>query len=95
MKISGHVGELSCCTWHPNDPKTFMTSSADSTIRCEIRVTATILRLDRTSRIWDVENKRKQKMVIVIKSKERGARTKVTACAYSTDGNLIGGGMCE
>jgi len=44
-------------------------------------------------RIWDVENKRKQKMVIVVKSKERGARTKVTACGYSTDGNLIGGGM--
>lgn len=40
-------------------------------------------------RIWDVENKRKQKTVIVIKSKERGARTKVNSCAYSTDGNLI------
>ena len=43
-------------------------------------------------RIWDVENKRKQKGVIVVKSKERGARTKVTACNYSSDGNLIGGG---
>lgn len=43
-------------------------------------------------RIWDVENKRKQKGVIVVKSKERGARTKVTACNYSPDGNLIGGG---
>ena len=43
-------------------------------------------------RIWDVENKRKQKTVIVVKSKERGARTKVTACAYSPDGSLIGGG---
>ena len=43
-------------------------------------------------RIWDVENKRKQKGVIVVKSKERGARTKVTACNYSTDGSLIGGG---
>jgi hypothetical protein len=39
-----------------------------------------------------VENKRKQKGVIVVKSKERGARTKVTACNYSPDGNLIGGG---
>lgn len=44
------------------------------------------------NRIWDVENKRKQKTVIVVKSKERGARTKVTACNYSPDGNLIGGG---
>lgn len=42
--------------------------------------------------IWDVENKRKQKTVIVVKSKERGARTKVNACAYSPDGGLIGGG---
>lgn len=39
-----------------------------------------------------MENKRKQKTVIVVKSKERGARTKVTACAYSPDGNLISGG---
>ncbi|GBE78149.1 Uncharacterized WD repeat-containing protein [Sparassis crispa] len=46
---------------------------------------------DSTIRIWDVENKRKQKTVIVVKSKERGARTKVTACGYSHDGSLIGG----
>ncbi len=39
-----------------------------------------------------MENKRKQKTVIVVKSKERGARTKVNACAYSPDGSLIGGG---
>jgi hypothetical protein len=42
--------------------------------------------------IWDVENKRKQKTVIVVKSKERGTRTKVTACAYSGDGKVIAGG---
>ncbi|KAJ7107663.1 transcription factor [Mycena crocata] len=71
---SGHVGELSSCMWHPKDPKLFITSSADSTIR-----------------IWDIENKRKQKSVIVVKSKERGARTKVTACAYSPDASMIGG----
>ena len=33
--------------------------------------------------------------MIVVKSKERGARTKVNACAYSHDGGLIGGGMCS
>ncbi|TDL28564.1 WD40 repeat-like protein [Rickenella mellea] len=44
---------------------------------------------DSTVRIWDVENKRKQKTVIVVKSKERGTRTKVTACAYSPDGSYI------
>ncbi|KAJ6519584.1 hypothetical protein C8R45DRAFT_1057985 [Mycena sanguinolenta] len=71
--VRGHVGELSSCMWHPKDAKTFITSSADSTIR-----------------IWDIENKRKQKSVIVVKSKERGARTKVTACAYSPDGSMIG-----
>ena len=44
-------------------------------------------------RIWDVEHKRKQKTVIAVKSKDRGARTKVTACGYSGDGTLIGGGL--
>ncbi|KAI0034903.1 transcription factor [Vararia minispora EC-137] len=44
---------------------------------------------DSTVRIWDVENKRKQKTVIVVKSRERGARTKVTTCSYSPDGKLI------
>ncbi|KAF8203283.1 transcription factor [Pholiota molesta] len=75
---SGHVGELTSCAWHPKDPKLFITSSADSTIR-----------------IWDVDNKRKQKTVIVVRSKERGARTKVTACNYSPDGNLIGGACLD
>jgi len=42
--------------------------------------------------IWNVENKRKQKTVVVVKSKERGARTKVTACGYSPDGRYIAGG---
>ncbi|WVW86626.1 hypothetical protein I302_108679 [Kwoniella bestiolae CBS 10118] len=46
---------------------------------------------DSTLRIWDVENKRKQKQVIVVRSKERGARTKVTACAWSPDGKMIAG----
>ncbi|KAI0082227.1 transcription factor [Panus rudis PR-1116 ss-1] len=51
--------------------------------------------VDSTIRIWDVENKRKQKTVIVVKSKERGARTKVTSCAYSPDGGLIGGACLD
>ncbi|KAJ8084249.1 hypothetical protein PM082_003017 [Marasmius tenuissimus] len=71
---SGHVGELTSCSWHPKDPRLFITSSADSTVR-----------------IWDVEDKRKQKSVIVVKSKERGARTKVMSCAYSPDGGLVAG----
>ncbi|KAL7424891.1 hypothetical protein Q5752_000577 [Cryptotrichosporon argae] len=47
---------------------------------------------DSTLRIWNVKDKSKQKQVIVVKSKERGARTNVTACAYSPDGTLIAGG---
>lgn len=45
--------------------------------------------------VWDTEDRRKQKTVIVVKSKERGARTKVSACAYSPDGNVIAGGKGE
>ncbi|OCF37033.1 transcription factor [Kwoniella heveanensis BCC8398] len=50
---------------------------------------------DSTLRLWDVENKRKQKQVIVVKSKERGARTKVTACAWSPDGKMIAGACLD
>ncbi|TYJ56312.1 hypothetical protein B9479_003003 [Cryptococcus floricola] len=46
---------------------------------------------DSTLRIWDTSVLRKQKQVIVVKSKERGARTKVTACAWSPDGKWIAG----
>ncbi|KAG8989624.1 hypothetical protein FRB90_002156 [Tulasnella sp. 427] len=50
---------------------------------------------DSTIRIWDAENKRKQKTVIVVKSKERGARTKVTTCAFSHDGKFIAGACLD
>ncbi|KAG9128302.1 hypothetical protein FRC07_001237 [Ceratobasidium sp. 392] len=50
---------------------------------------------DSTIRIWDVENKRKQKTVIVVKSKERGTRTKVMSCAYSRDGKMIAGACLD
>ncbi|KAF8624880.1 hypothetical protein AX15_005749 [Amanita polypyramis BW_CC] len=75
---NGHVSEVTSCAWHPKDPKLFITSSADSTIR-----------------IWDKGNKRKQKTVIVVKSKDRGARTKIVACTYSPDGNIIGGSCLD
>lgn len=51
--------------------------------------------VDSTIRIWDLENKRKQKTVIVVKSKERGTRTKVTTCGYSPDATLIGGACLD
>ena len=91
--VSGHVGELSSCAWHPRNSQTFITSSADSTIRYILTLLEFSRFTDRRmDRIWDLEDKRKQKSVIVIKSKERGARTRVNACAYSQDGNMIGGG---
>ncbi|CAG8488482.1 2266_t:CDS:10 [Acaulospora morrowiae] len=71
---SGHVASLKCGGWHSNDKRTFITGSADSTIR-----------------IWDVENKRKQKYVLVHKSKERGGRSAVTAACYSPDSKFIAG----
>lgn len=75
---SGHVAEITQCAWHPKDSETFITASADSTIR-----------------LWNAEDRRKQTTVIVVKSKERGARTKVTSCAYSNDSKLIAGACLD
>ncbi|CAG8766452.1 1414_t:CDS:10, partial [Gigaspora rosea] len=50
---------------------------------------------DSTIRIWDVENKRKQKHVLVHKSKERGGRSAITAACYSLDSKFLAGGMIE
>jgi WD40 repeat protein len=91
---SGHVAEVTSCSWHPKDSQTFITSSADSTIRYASSVlNIRDMLLKRHDRIWDVEDRRKQKTVIVVKSKERGARTKVMSCSYSPEGNMIGGGV--
>ncbi|SCZ89214.1 BZ3500_MvSof-1268-A1-R1_Chr1-1g01034 [Microbotryum saponariae] len=49
---------------------------------------------DSTLRIWDVANRRKSTNVIVVKSKERGGRSKVTSCAWSQDGKTIAA-SCE
>ncbi|KAI9631741.1 putative transcription factor [Dioszegia hungarica] len=50
---------------------------------------------DSTLRIWDVNDRSKQKQVIVVKSKERGARTMVSTCAWSHDGKLIAGACTD
>ncbi|KAH9075819.1 hypothetical protein EDB83DRAFT_2515499 [Lactarius deliciosus] len=93
---SGHVSELSSCAWHPKDAQTFITGSSDSTIRYWVSSMRFFLSLFiYMDRIWNVENKRKQKTVIVVKSKERGARTKVTACGYSPDGRYIAGACLD
>ncbi|KAI9496622.1 WD40-repeat-containing domain protein [Zychaea mexicana] len=46
---------------------------------------------DGSLRLWDVEQKRKQKSVIVYKSRERGGRSPATAITYSPDAKLIAG----
>ncbi|ORY93643.1 WD40-repeat-containing domain protein [Syncephalastrum racemosum] len=46
---------------------------------------------DGTLRIWDVERKRKQKVVIAYKSRERGGRSPATAIAYSPDATKLAG----
>ncbi|GAA5901838.1 hypothetical protein JCM8208_003601 [Rhodotorula glutinis] len=49
---------------------------------------------DSTLRIWCRDNRRKSKHVVVVKSKDRGGKTKVTACAWSADGRWIAA-ACE
>lgn len=44
---------------------------------------------DSTIRLWDSEIVTKQKQVIVVRSKERGTRTKITAANYSSDGRTL------
>lgn len=75
-QTNGHVAEISSCSWL--DEATFVTASADSTIR-----------------LWDPEFKQKQKTVINVRSKDRGARTKVTAHALSNDGGKMLAAACE
>lgn len=47
---------------------------------------------DSTVRIWDVEETQKQKNVVVVKSKDRGTRTKVTCGTFSNDGKMLAAG---
>ncbi|GAA5868551.1 hypothetical protein JCM1840_005486 [Sporobolomyces johnsonii] len=49
---------------------------------------------DSTLRIWERDTRRKSKSVVVVKSKERGGKTKVTACGWSPDGKTIAA-ACE
>ncbi|KAI9501324.1 WD40-repeat-containing domain protein [Coemansia spiralis] len=44
---------------------------------------------DSTVRVWNCERPMSQDQVIVAKTKTRGTRIAVTACAYSNDGNII------
>jgi len=87
----GHTAEINGGSWHPTNKDLFLTCSNDSTLRYVLE-----LDVDRdrslTCSIWDLNDRWKQKHVIVVRSKERGARTRVTSCAWSPDGKLIAGG---
>ncbi|UZJ52834.1 hypothetical protein CBS101457_002154 [Exobasidium rhododendri] len=50
---------------------------------------------DSTIRLWDAENKLKQQTVVVVKSKERGTRTKVTCAGFSHDGKMLAAGCLD
>ncbi|KAJ3285866.1 hypothetical protein HDU79_006976 [Rhizoclosmatium sp. JEL0117] len=45
--------------------------------------------LDSSIRIWNVDMKRENKVVIPVKSKDKGGRTAITAATYSPDGKII------
>ncbi|WFD35653.1 hypothetical protein MCUN1_002511 [Malassezia cuniculi] len=44
---------------------------------------------DSTIRLWDAEQTDKQKTVIVLRSKERGSKTHVSAAKYTPDGRML------
>ncbi|WFD29674.1 hypothetical protein MSPP1_000684 [Malassezia sp. CBS 17886] len=44
---------------------------------------------DSTVRVWDTEHTDRQKTVIVVRSRNRGTKTKVTAATYAPDGSAV------
>ncbi|PWY98887.1 WD40 repeat-like protein [Testicularia cyperi] len=71
---TGHISDLSCGRFHPTQPGVFATGGSDSTVR-----------------LWDVASMARGHIdIIVLKSKVRGNRTRVTAMQYSPlDGKRI------
>lgn len=66
----GHVSEVTCGVWHPEDRNVCATGGTDSTVR-----------------IWDVNNPRQQRNVIVHKSRAAGSagRTRITALSWAAN----------
>jgi WD40 repeat protein len=50
---------------------------------------------DSTIRLWDAEDRLKQQTVVVVKSKERGTRTKVTCAGFSHDSRMLAAGCLD
>ncbi|KAH0049923.1 WD40 repeat-like protein, partial [Aureobasidium melanogenum] len=66
----GHISEVTCGVWHPEDRNICATGGTDSTVR-----------------IWDVNNPRQQRNVIVHKSRAAGSagRTRITALSWAAN----------
>lgn len=76
---TGHISDLSCGKCHPTEAGVFVTGGSDSTIR-----------------LWDLATmERGQTDIIVLKSKTRGNRTKVTSVQYSADGLRVFGAALD
>ncbi|EPQ30642.1 uncharacterized protein PFL1_01543 [Pseudozyma flocculosa PF-1] len=72
-QTKGHVSELTAGAWDPSERGRFMTASSDSTVR-----------------FWHLDDLAAgQRDVIVVKSRERGTRTKVTAARYAQEGRIL------
>lgn len=71
----GHVAEVTSGNWHPQNRETFITGSADSTVRI----------WDVNSK-WS----HKSVLIVRGKGTGQQQRTKITACGYSPDGKWIG-----
>ncbi|KAN0065560.1 hypothetical protein ACQY0O_001400 [Thecaphora frezii] len=72
-QTKGHIAELSAGGWDPSERGRFMTASSDSTVR-----------------FWHVDDLNLgQRDMIVLKSRERGNRTKVTAAKYGEEGRVL------
>lgn len=69
---TGHITDMTCGGWHPQNDTEFVTSGTDSTVR-----------------LWDLNETGRQRTVIVVRSKDRGTKTKVTAVAYTQDARAV------
>jgi len=70
------------------------TSHTHTYIHIHIKSTLLTCAMDGTLRLWDVNDTSKNLNVIKAKKRTQGARISVSACAFSSDGNLIIGGVC-
>jgi len=70
---AGHVAEITCGAWHPNEPSTFLTASADSSVRFWDAENLT----------------KHKSIIVVKSKTERGTRTRVSAISFSHDGRTL------